>query len=332
MGTDLNHRARSGPPLLDLPRSEELNCRTRQLGSLAGPLSMSVSLLLLSSRLNAGSVELQLIPATPTIRQEDPVFLKVVLKNKGRHPIRLERPFSDPFGAIGLEMRRKGETTYTRTYTKMGGSLLCAEFHPTSLPPSARLVAYVALFRQGYTTTAVFSEPGFYELRATTVVSGRAVSSAPVSLHVTTIAEPERQFIEKAGIIIAGPSGRTFNILNAVIGTEIPPTNKLEELAEIESGLTESNLRRTLGWVQMLLKIVHSDDASSRNEAMTSLDKVRQRLDVVTIEVMDLALASSLANKHDWEGLRMVLSRIREPSDDRESLLRVLKANTRERD
>lgn len=270
--------------------------------------------------------ELDVVTSSDSIRELDPLLVKVALRNGAHDPILL-KAFGEEHGSFRLEMRRVDSGFFAPIRTDNRTYKCYSYLTPTIISPGATMASYEWLFRNaGHSTPA----PGSYELRASITIHGKTLSSRAVALRVKPIPPRERQLLETGVILAIGPLKREHDVLRLALGT---PSRLLSadflrttghdlapRIRAIESQLTDSEVKRALCWKLAIDHIARAENAEERQKARDAFEELRKNMDSVTREVADLALITQYRELRDYEEAYKLLPRIVERSHKGDSL------------
>ncbi len=265
--------------------------------------------------------ELTLVSAHETIREFDPLFLKVALHNHTPDHLLLDRSFEYVYGGFDLAIRHEDTGVYVAD-DGMRGFICAVQLTKYDLRPAARIVSYEVLFRgKGQ---PMFSRPGTYEVKASLNISGKVLSSKPLRIRVHSIPEEERRTLQEDPVVRIGPH-HTTNVAYRALGVATPINSglmrkertddeELTHLQNVERRLGDSVAKQTLRWKLAIDAIGRAKNAEERQKAREAFEELRKCMDRVTREVADLTLIQEYKAIRDWEEAAKLLPRIVERS------------------
>lgn len=116
----------------------------------------------------------------------------------------------------------------------------------------------------------------------------------------------------------------SISVLNHAIGTSVSTLVDVDKLSEIELSLSASRLKDALQWVRAIRAIGSATDEAGRNAALDTLKNLRESMDPVTGEVVDLVLAKRYIHAGKLVQAKALLRQVEDRSYDRDRLTRVV--------
>jgi hypothetical protein len=271
------------------------------------------------------SVEVILIAEIHTIRQLDPLLVKVCADNNTRRPVVRAVLFGDEYGSVTFEMRRAGAGDYQRirtVYTGISSPIVRGKGRLTQadIPPGDRYVSYEMLPGGGY--PGISSNPGTFELRAIVNLGGNRIASAPVEIQVLPITDEDRKVLaEIAGVRPRGAAaakGRT-NWLEILVATSVvDDPGGIDRFRLLQQKLNDGYLKRTVGRLLATHALCAARTPAEKNEALGAFMKLYDQMDPLTAEVTDLILARAYISSGDYPSAEFHMNRIKDRSSLRD--------------
>jgi hypothetical protein len=269
--------------------------------------------LAVASQCQADEVEVLLTTATRTLRELDPLYVRIDLLNRSEDDVIIDPLMGSSYGTVQFEVRRDGEWS---DLPLLGQGLKSPEVRePRDIPPAQKFAAFELLFRSG-DGKFIFHDPGRVELRAKVMVgrkSGphrRAVFSPPVAIDVQDRFDPHvKSIISSADLL-----------LDVV---QMPGVNErapVEDLRVLAQQLQRSVLRTSIEIGLHLCTLGTTRSVEARASAVAAIQNARQQMGEVMSEAIGIVLAHELMQLHAWDDLKQVLNSLRQPTDVRETL------------
>ena len=261
--------------------------------------------------------------ATEQIRIADPLFVEVQLHNPTERPLAIPAGLGSDYGSIQFEIRKVGAKAF-QSIEVLGQGRACTDSRaiPLTIPPAGTYSAYELLFIDGSPEKFVFRSPGTYELRALLV---RVDHNDPAK-RISYIESEVVRFK-----IIDRPLEEYNLIRNAAILNNLLPAAgavadvDLAELAKLRRKLGDSELKRTLEWVDALLATADHDPEIA-GDASRALQIIREESDPVTNQVIGIAHAEKLLEAGRLQEAAAILQTLKNESHHRAGIESVLKA------
>lgn len=286
----------------------------------------------------AGGLRLVLVPNAMTIRQRDPLFLMVVVENRGKLDIRLTYPPRKSAGdRFSLVIRRPQSSAWQRVWTTndvasgkaaTGEGFGDAEPRPVPIISGVSYAQHVSLHCQrtfvgdfhrrepplDFDYEFVFDEPGKYEIRAVATTNFGDLTSRPVVITVERRNETELQRVAE--------EMKTLRRLN-----DVSLKWKAEELAKLASlqelggnvGLASKNLLQTRAYFTE----GHFDGEKVAADKIGDL--VKDKLDPVSSDLALLRIADCYYIQQKMLDLASVVKSLEYDSDYRRIFLSSLR-------
>jgi hypothetical protein len=264
--------------------------------------------------------ELLIVPQSHTIHEGDPLIVKVIACNHGSAVIERPRGFEGATGAIRLEVRPLGGVyKHLRTPGFGSSSPVYAPGTPWwfPVPPGSAYASYENI--PGGNGPA-FPKAGKYELRAVTALSRQRIASESVLIEVLPRSESEQAILRRFGQ--AGPEQQ--DLAHFAIWVAPWEGDFVWELVRLEDRLEECNYKRLLQMKLAAFVLRESKTAGTLKAAQDRIDKLYEKLDPVSQEVMNLILARQYYDQGNKQRAKELLLRVKDPSDIREDLLRAI--------
>lgn len=267
---------------------------------------IALLVIFITNPLQAGAVRVNLDISQDEIRVGDPLFIKVLVWNGGEEVVQADPELGAEFGTVQFEARKNANEVWKGVDTKFQGLKSPDVAQPRWIQPSRGYVAYEILFLGPKEQKPIFSDPGMHQLRATVILGDRAkrplgkslrVTSEPVTITVKKIPEAEKKLIVESA-----------ELLSRVIGIDgISHDVNSADLAAIKKELGESNLRNTLQWICLIMKIRRAEDPAIAQGARETLDRLREEADPITAEIIGLVLARMYMEMEEWKQATKIL-------------------------
>lgn len=270
-----------------------------------------VLLLLLAGIVHAQQeAEVTLSAVTNEVLAGDPLFLKILVTNVGDDPLPVYRSMGAPLGGARFEVRSPGADEFKRVRITNEGLQQGPPTPPFALiPPGDNYAGYSVLFLHG--AEPIFAEAGRYELRVGVILGSSAkpdvddlhlVTSDPITVTVKERPHAKMKLIRESAndlrYVVLGPEGVTNSVEPA-------------KLRAIETQLSESELKKALGWTSLIIEAFKTENANERSRLLKQVAEIRSKSDPITSEVIGLVLGEKYISRREWKEAKAVLEMLK---------------------
>ena len=251
-----------------------------------------------ASRDITSDLEIRLVPQVETIRQYDPLFIAVHVKNIGEMPLEITKPLRSGAGTITIA-RRYGSFPWHNVNIRGAGTDCAVRIRPFVLSPGESIVRHEVLFARSHRVDdideLVFSRSGRLELMTRVSTGNGHGYSKPVKLRVRPISNEQRDIVTSFLPLIPYIDSASSGLI------ETWPL----ALIEAEDKLDDSTFKQMISWARILHQIRKGKPAQ-KAAAENEIHAYWKNADPVSQEVIALRLSDCYRHMKDYEkGIKM---------------------------